>query len=249
MIQIRPAIEHYLTSQPNRKERPSELYVSELGYHPQKFLNRVLHGKTEPFDAPTLDIMQQGSVLEADTVAALQLAHANVRTQFPLYNATWSGYADIVIGHGTEDVTIIEHKCTGQKWFDYKKSLPRSTHICQLWMYGWLYEQMYGIRPNLKLYYRSWGSFAEFALPAEPLDDGAIAVTGCLGDKVRGQGFVVAPVTRLRYIAPNLLRLEAEQLFGSLEQFDSETIDPETWTYPEDAYVHLVENLGDEPIW
>ncbi len=247
---VRDAIETYLTTQPQRKDRPNELYVSELGYHPNKFMRRVLHGETETFALPILDVMQQGSTLEDDTAAALRYVHPNVLTQFPLHNDIWSGYADIVIGHGTNEVTIIEHKCTGEKWFDFKESLPRSNHVCQLWLYGWLYEQMFGIQPKLILYYKSWGAFAEFQLPDQATANGQIVLRGVVGQKQRGAGFVVGSVLRSRHIAPNLLRLEAEHLFNNVEELAVSTIDPETWNYPEEAYAHLVENLGvEEPIW
>lgn len=233
---IRAAIEQYVMARPARRDTPV-LYVSDMGYHPYKAMARILRGETAEFDADTRIKMQYGNAFEAETERALQFAHANVLTQFPLWDDKWSGYADFVIGHGEDgrQPMIIEHKATGDKWFDYKNSLPRAAHICQLWMYGWLYEQMYGVHPYLVLYYVAWGSFAEFAI--RPGGAGVIA-EGSLNGRNEA---------RERRIAPNLLRLELERFFKTktLPQPDG----ADNWEYAEEAHTRLLADLLKNPAW
>lgn len=233
---IRESVEKYVTARPARKETPV-LYVSDLGYHPYKTMSRILLGETSEFDVGTRIKMQYGNAFESETTRALQYAYPNVLTQFPLWNDKWSGYADFVIGHGTdgERPVIVEHKATGDQWFDYKNSLPRSAHVCQLWMYGWLYEQMYGIRPDLVLYYVAWGSFAEFTL--RPGGEGMIAQGSVNGrHEVRG-----------RRIAPNLLRMEIEHFFETKNLPNPEGAD--SWEYAEVAHTRLLADLLRNPAW
>lgn len=219
---IREAIEKNLRMKPTRKVS-NDLYVSDLGNDPAIAMARVLRGETTTFDIDILEKMQYGNVLEADTIDALRFSHTNVITQFPLFNDVWSGYADAVIGHNFSDVSILEHKATGDKWWDYKESLPRAAHLCQLWMYGRLYGEMYGINnPRLLIYYRSWSHYAEFEL----WPDGRI--TGVIDGK---------PVLRERSISPNLLRIE-------LEEWHSKGIEPirssSKFDYAEDANQRLI---------
>ena len=132
---VHDAVKSHVVSSPPRKES-GLLYVSELGAHPYKALMRILSGETAEFDTATRIKMEYGNAFESVTGNALQHAHPGVQRNFPLWNEYWSGYADFVIGRHTDRPVIIEHKATGDKWFDYKQSLPRSAHLCQLWMYG-----------------------------------------------------------------------------------------------------------------
>ena len=231
---VRPALEKHLTTRTHRKIQ-SELWVSDLGSHPAKAMGRILHGQTPDFGIDTLNKMQLGNVLEADTIEAIQFSHPHVLTQFPLHDDTWSGYADAVVGHlGGGIPTIIEHKATGDKWFDYKESLPRDTHVCQLWLYGWLYEKMYGIQPELRLYYRSWGGWAEFEILKDEAGDYMVAVGYVNGDLVERQ----------RAIAPNLLRHELEEIFQAKKMPDI-PIDPNTWDYASERLPALIAMYPD----
>lgn len=225
---IQQAVDEFLGSQPARKES-GLLYVSDLGAHPYKAMARILKGETAVFDTPTRLKMAQGSAYEDVTLQALRYAHRGVQTQFPLYNEMWSGYADFVVGHGTQNVTIIEHKGTGDKWFDYKQSLPRSAHVCQLWMYGYLYEAMYHVKPKLILYYAAWGIQAEF----EVFPNGVTSFAGMVAS-----GFLNGQrVERIRVVAPDLLRQELEYYFETRTLPDSNGADD--WDYAE-TYLRTV---------
>lgn len=231
---IYQAILQTLTSRPSRKPT-DDLYVSEFGQHPYKAMARVLQGEQTKFDTKTLEKMENGTAFENDTMQKLSLAIPNVRTQFPLYDAIWSGYADAVIGHGTVDVTIVEHKATGDKWWDYKGGLVRSTHVCQLWLYGQLYQDMFGITPTLILYYRAWDHHAEFKIVDR--GDGLIWAVG----EIDGN-----PVERSLRISPVALQAEIEDLYNLGELPDDEGV--ESWNYAEDAYDRLLTLGGsDEP--
>lgn len=228
---IRQAIERSLT----RIERKltTDLWVSDLGHHPYKAMNRVINGEMTEFPLDVRVKMEFGNMLEAGTVAALaQNVSAPVIPQFPLYNDIWAGYADLVIDHLSDRTTILELKSTGDKWWDYKGALPRSTHVCQLWMYGQLYEEAYDIKPRLILYYQSWGHYAEFEITE---DARGIVAEGMMDDK---------PVLRRRTISPLLLRNELEHCYqaGKLPIATDEEID--TWIYAEEAYTRLL--LWDE---
>lgn len=91
---------------PQRKPT-KDLYVSDLGMHPYKAMSRILRGEQSAFDTKTMERMQCGVAFEEDTLKVLA-ANLPIMAQFPLWNALWSGYADMVIGHGTNQVTIIE---------------------------------------------------------------------------------------------------------------------------------------------
>lgn len=222
---VRNAVERYVSS-PARKES-GLLYVSDLGAHPYKAMARILNGETAEFDTETRIKMNYGNAFEAETLRALQYEHAKVQTQFPLFNDMWSGYADFVIGHGESYPVIIEHKATGDKWFDYKESLPRAAHLCQLWMYGQLYQETYGITPALALYYAAWGCYAEFQV-SEDEDQGLIIANG----RING-----ALARRLRIINPTGLRRELEHYFKTCALPPSDGAD--NWDYAETAYSRL----------
>ncbi len=114
--------------------------------------------------------MNDGNVFEASTLALLE-AHfgkENVLAQLPLKDEHWSGKTDMIIYHKTPKVIIVEHKATGDKWFDYKQSLPHEDHVFQLAKYKNMYFAQFGFVPKLILYYRSWGQWAEFELDVQP---------------------------------------------------------------------------------
>lgn len=225
---IREAIESYLTARPPRR-LDNLLWVSDLGRHPAKAMNRLIHGQQSEFAADVQVKMDNGSAIEEATSRAIHYACANVLTQFPLYNTIWTGYADFVIGHGTEHVTIIEHKAQGDKGFDYRDSLPRSADVCQLWLYGNLYRERYGITPRLLLFYRGWSNWAEFAIPVEWSGSGHFSVEGVVDSR---------QVYRMVRFHPGWLRAELESCFAgrtipNLPESES------TWEYAEEAYGRL----------
>jgi len=116
--------------------------------------------------------MQAGNMWEDETVRALTKVYGadSVITQLPLKTDTWSSKCDAVLWHKTPDVTIVEHKATGDKWWNYKGGLPKAEHLGQLWLYGELYEAEFGLKPRLILFYRSWGHYAEYTV--DSLSDG-----------------------------------------------------------------------------
>lgn len=225
---IRQAFERGFTNQPKRK-LTTDLWVSDLGNHPAKAMARILNGEQEEFTVEVKEKMQFGNVLEADTAA--MLAHnlsSPMIAQFPLYNNIWSGYADLVIDHLSDRVTILEHKVTGDKWWDYKGSLPRAAHVCQLWLYGRLYEENYGIRPRLILYYRAFGHYAELELSEER-------------HRIVAEGIIDGePVHRYRLVAPDLLREELEQYHLAREMPAATEAELKSWDYAEEAYSRLL---------
>ncbi len=224
---IHEAVESYLLAKNSLKRRnDGMLWVSDLGNHPYKAMARVLGIDLPGFEVSVLNKMQQGNLLEPDTVECLRFGYPNVLTQFPLYNDLWSGYADMVIGHNTmARPTIVEHKGTSDKYFDYKQSLPRSAHVCQLWMYGQLYRARYGHGADLVLYYRSWSNYAEFSLDVSM---GRVVATGTVDG---------APVARTLWIDPHPLRLELEEYYERQELPSPDGSD--SWNYAEDAYERL----------
>lgn len=228
---IREALEKKLLSDPGWKLR-KELWVSDLGYHPQGVMARVLEGKRKMFDLETRVKMQSGNVLEADTLAALQFAYGGVLSGFALYDDVWSGSADFVMGHGTSEVFIVEHKATGDRWWDYKGSLPRINHVCQLWMYGRLYEKMFGVEPHLILYYRAWGHYAELDIVQQ---EASLMAVGVMDD---------VPVRRRVEACPNWLRLELEDFFHTNTVPDDMGIDEDTWDYAQLAWPRLQNRFG-----
>ena len=186
------------------------------------------------FDISTKEKMHLGHVLEADTITAVAHILGQAITQFPLYNDIWSGYADLILGHHTPHPIIVEHKATGDRWWDYKESLPRSTHLCQLWLYGQLYEEQFDIKPTLVLYYRSWDHYAEFTID---VDEEQVIAKGIMDD---------VSLRRYRSIAPTLLRQELEQYYISKQRPDTLPEDLSTWTYAEDSYLRLKRGQGSE---
>lgn len=225
---VRKAVEEYAVSAPRRKDS-GMLYVSDLGRHPYLAMARVLHGETADFPVETRIKMNYGNAFEAETLRALQHRFPGVQTQFPLYDDIWSGYADFFVQdceNGRCTPTIIEHKATGDQWFDYKQSLPRAAHVCQLWMYGHLYTKTHSVAPNLVLYYVAWGNYAEFTLREEV---GMIIADGA----VNGM-----PSSRVLGISPNNLRKELEFYYNARLLPDSDGSDD--WDYAATAHERLI---------
>lgn len=227
---IHSAVEQYLLAKNSIRRRPDGmLWVSDLGNHPYKAMARIMGEEQPSFGVNVLNKMQQGNLLEPDTIECLRFSYSNVLTQFPLYNDAWSGYADAVIGHGELSVQpvpiIVEHKGTSDKGFDYRGSLPRSGHVCQLWLYGQLYQERFGIMPQLILYYRSWSNYAEFRIEEK-------------GDHMVAVGHVDGVFTeRALLIQPLALRREMESWYSRQELPSPAGSD--TWNYAEDAYERL----------
>lgn len=222
---IREAMVKYLQSRPARK-LTADLWVSDLGMHPYKAMARVLKGEQSTFELKNLEKMQCGTAFEEDTLKAVNFYFAGVVPQFPLYDSIWTGYADFIVGHGTPDVTIVEHKGTDSKWWDYRGELVKSNHCCQLWLYGQLYEQMYQVKPRLILFYRAWAQYAELEIEV-----GA--------DKVFATGEVNGePSRRVLHIQPAALKAELEDYYrrGELPS----PVGADTWNYPEEAYNRLM---------
>lgn len=167
---LRTAYIDYLCQQPPRRS-DRMLWVSDLGMHPFKAMNRILNGHSEPFPPATISAMADGEMIEAHSASIWSKAlAATVHLQLPLFTHEWSGYADIALNLGTERPTLIEHKTTKDAGWNYNKQLGpiKSFHCCQLWLYGQLFKERYGIEPDLVLYYRSMGDhWAELNLTTD----------------------------------------------------------------------------------
>lgn len=239
---IHDAVYRSLTEVPERN-KGDLLYVSDLGRNPYAAIRRIMTGEVEQFDYPTLMKMDGGNALEAFTLRQVaENLTRPIRTQFPLFNDVWVGYPDLVIGHGTEDVIICDHKGSCGKWWDYKESLPRSADCCQVWMYGQLYYEKYGVRPRLGLYYRGWGTWAEFEI-IFTASFGSFEAKGVITD---GKGLVEAEVVRQRDVDPFLLaqelvKLRERALNGKLTEEDLAKMAPNgpDWNYAEDATARI----------
>ena len=234
-----------LTERPARRN-DTVLWVSDLGRNPYTTVRRLLTGELEPFDYPTQLKMDGGNAIEAFTLRQVaENLGRPIQTQFPLFNDIWVGYADLVIGHGTEDVIIYDHKASCGKWWDYKGVLPRSADCCQVWQYGQLYRDRFGVEPRLGLYYRGWGAWGEFQIEVVTPPDGKsyIQATGIVTDE---KGLEEYEVVRIRYVDPTLLRNELEMSYvlvkeGQLTTDDLEAMAPAgpDWDYAEDATERL----------
>lgn len=164
---VYPAIEAAVNRKsdyvPSGKQR---LWGSEMCYCPRKAVMRVQGFKpTIEFDTESLIRMRGGVVWEDETIGALQKQYGDaVSTQFRLDTDTWSCKIDALLDHGTLAPTVIEHKAVGDKWWNYENNLPQIAHVGQLWLYGELYTEIYGVRPTLILFYRSWSNWAELVI-------------------------------------------------------------------------------------
>lgn len=211
---IHNAIYESITSDPPRRI-DGMLWASDLGKNPYFVAKRLLARQLDPFDYPTQIKMSNGNALEEITLE--QIAQNTARpmwTQFPVYNELWTGYADVVLGHGSDLVDICDIKATSDKWWDYKGTLPRTGHVLQVWKYGQLYEAMYGVKPRLRLYYRGWGCWAEFEIKA------GAAGLACMGHVTDDKGLSTGnEETRLRYVDPHFLEAELERVASYVNGF------------------------------
>lgn len=136
----------------------------------------------KPFPLKVVESMSNGDAFEESTFNILSGFYGDrLQTQVELKTDKWSGRLDFVIDHQTPDVIIVEHKAVGDKWWDYKGSLPKTSHVVQVALYKGLYAQVYGFVPKLILYYRSWGNWAEFDV--EPLETEILISGRISGDK------------------------------------------------------------------
>lgn len=153
------------------------LYPSGAGKCMRQDLQRIQGKEGDPFDAESSDRMQNGVDLEFGVMRRLQDAFGadNVATQIHFQNQFWSGKADFGIHHcfdkewnriredGPQPI-LVELKCTGSKWWDYKNNLPQRAHVIQVGLYEHFYEQKTGVKPELRLYYKGWTEWAEFII-------------------------------------------------------------------------------------
>ena len=242
---IRNAYLRAVAAEPARKTDKG-LWVSDLGRHPRNAMNRILHGAFPSFDEATKEKMALGSAYETELVEKLGYSFAGTHKQFPLFNGLWSGYADFVIGHGTDRPIIVECKSTDNKWWDtmkpvgdykaekftQKASIIKASYVCQLWQYGQLYYESFRVMPKLLLYIRSWGKYLEcevgLSAPAEKTS--SIAVCGWKdGERFNS----VVPV------APILLRQEIERWFNA-QQLPPDDALVDSWEYAEYASAKLI---------
>lgn len=238
---INDAIYRALTEQPKRRI-DNHLWVSDLGRNPYGPLRRLLTGELEPFDYSTLLKMDGGNALEAASLRQIaESLNRPIKTQVPLFNDIWSGYADLVIDHGTNNAIIYDHKGSAGKWWDYKESLPRTSDCLQVWLYGELYREMYGVQPRMGLYYRGWGTWAEFQI--EVVDHHQFRhYVVAKGEVTNEKGVESRLVTRNRYVNPFWMREELEGYYdliktGSMTLEDVEAMKPDgpNWDYAENA--------------
>jgi hypothetical protein len=134
---------------------------------------------TEPtldFSYKALDYMDSGNVAENATARALDFAYG-AEQNVPLKNGVWSGKADFIINFRKDNPIIIEHKATGDNNWKTNTTLPKREHAAQLALYGHLYEELYNVKPELRLYYWAWHNYAEFTLDIEAT---RIGITGLL---------------------------------------------------------------------
>lgn len=167
MLSVNKIIDGYLEKrQDDRGDWKSKhLWASDVGKCPRKAIIRLSDlAEASPVETRMLQYMQIGLVLEDDTRLALEHEFGDrLDCQLSLRNDVWSGKPDFVIGHGTNDVTIIEHKVTGENAWS-NKALPRTEHVGQLLLYKYLYKKIYNVDPKCYLYYRAWGHYAEFEI-------------------------------------------------------------------------------------
>lgn len=202
---VYPAIVSDLEREPY-PPRETILWGSDMGSCVRKAILRTRAEPVSlPFSASALGYMQAGNMWEAETLRALQKAYPGIVTQLELRTDLWSCKCDFVIGHNTGDPIIVEHKATGDKWWNYKNGLPKPEHIGQLWLYGNLYTQKFGIVPKLVLFYRSWGHYAEYAIG----QDGRNIVAAGEMDGT--------PVSKVLPIEPDRWKVELEFAFHERE--------------------------------
>lgn len=119
------------------------------------------------FSTQSLNYMNSGVIQEAETGNALRHVYNNRLTeQLELRYQMWSGKVDFAIDVDKAKPILIEHKMTSEKHWDNdaKTELPKREHVGQVMTYYWLYKNIYGVEPQVILYYYAWGNYAEFIL-------------------------------------------------------------------------------------
>lgn len=203
------AIRHFVNL-PDDDDRGNSklLWVSDMGQCPRRSILRVTdHEETIPFDTEAKIRFLGGNIYEDSTAACLKSLYGkdNVIRELHLGNQYWSGYADFVIGHGTLSPVIIEHKATGDRWWNYTNNIPRHPHVAQLWMYGQLYYEAFHILPKLILFYRAWGHYAEIEITEIPGAEACLAKGTIDG----------APIEKTISPHPMIYQAQLEQSFAA----------------------------------
>jgi len=238
-----------------------QLWVSDLGKNPYGAARRLVDGVLEPFDFTTQLKLKGGQALEDYHIPRIiEQIDGRARRQVPLFDARWSGYADLVLDlPGYRGPIIYDHKGTAGRWWDYKETLPRAADCCQVWLYGQLYQEALGEAvAETRLLYTGWGTWAEFRvelglIPAatasrlsghltEDPEPGIL----CYGWITNDKGTKVEEVYRYRRVNPIALRLELERLWDSVQSglfppAEVEAMNPDgpDWDYAADAYDRL----------
>jgi hypothetical protein len=220
-IRIRPLLEQVwrdaeAADQLARAQRPARLHPSACGGCPRKALLHARKTLATAPDAVARERMRLGTVYEADTAATLRAALGDRLTeQVALQTDVWDGTCDFVVDHGTAAPVLIEHKAQGEKWWDYRASLPRAEHLVQLGLYVLLYAQVFGTRPQAVLYYASWGQWAEFAVTVA---DTHIQAQGVVAGQPRERTEPVALADRMAELAQHVVAGTLPPVLASWEQ-------------------------------
>lgn len=140
----------------------NRLYATDVGKCQRKALLRVIGVKPTNTEEQTMgdklpwirvtaaygNIVEEALTGKALT-AILQERHGVPVDWNPSLKAMtpqWSCRPDFVIGHGTDDVTLVEHKVTGgdhkpSRWKIDKRYYPYPEHVAQLALCGYVYER------------------------------------------------------------------------------------------------------------
>ena len=167
----------YARKHRGKKRKNPTIWASDIGSQcKRKVMLRVTGVDGEDnFSDKALDYMRAGVITEDDTGLALATVYGdrlyndpNDETdgQLKLKYEMLSGKPDFTIDHETDNVILIEHKVTSERHWntDAKSDLPKHNHLGQAMCYMYMYERKYGITPIVKLYYKSFGNFAEYTL-------------------------------------------------------------------------------------
>ena len=177
--------------------RKPRLWAGDVGYCTRRAIMRIQGWtKTVDFDLVSKIRMKGGVMWEAETGKALKYTYGadNVNDQLSLGTVLWSGKVDFVLFHGTPDATLIEHKATGDKWWNYKNGLPKDPHLLQLLRYYQMYQDEFDNIPKLILFYRSWGHYAEFEIHPVSVTDQYIKIRyNAMMDDEHKQGWKKIP--------------------------------------------------------
>ncbi len=153
--------------------------------------------------------MQNGIMFEDDTAVALREAYGErLSRQVHIGNDFWSCKADFVIDLLGDRPIIIEHKAVGEKWWNFNGSIPKAEHALQLLLYRLLYQKMHGVVPQVILFYRSWGHYAELVLAPLDMGDGV--------PRIEAAGEMDAePYHKLLVLDPDEKRLAMEHVYST----------------------------------